>query len=269
MALKPKDAPDLNRFDWEDPFRLNEQLSEDERMMRDSARAYAQEKLQPRVIHAYREEHTDPAIFREMGDMGLLGVTIPEEYGGSGLGLTEASIIMEEINRAGGNSGACHGQMYNMNTLVRHGSEEQRQRYLPRIASGELLGPDTPVQLRLLEITPALEALEGVVMELDDSAFPLLSGVEIGDDANTIFDGANVALARHLDDVGGDRGLACLPEEPGRHRSGDAERGEGGVQRSCRCLLIGVAMQFDHRAIGVCPRQGNGSGGIVGRQARE
>ena len=63
-----------------------------------------------------------------------------------------------------------------------------------RIASGELLGPDTPVQLRLLEITPALEALEGVVMELDDSAFPLLSGVEIGDDANTIFDGANVAL---------------------------------------------------------------------------
>ena len=67
-----------------------------------------------------------------------------------------------------------------------------------RIAAGELLGPDTPVQLRLLEITPALEALEGVVMELDDSAFPLLSGVEIGDDANTIFDGANVALATFM-----------------------------------------------------------------------
>src|SRR3954470_9054892 len=69
---------------------------------------------------------------------GWLAALIPEEYGGSGLGLTEASIIMEEINRAGGNSGACHGQMYNMNTLVRHGSEEQRQRYLPKIASGEL-----------------------------------------------------------------------------------------------------------------------------------
>lgn len=69
---------------------------------------------------------------------GWMGALIPEEYGGSGLGLTESSVIMEEINRAGGNSGACHGQMYNMNTLVRHGSEEQRQKYLPKIASGEL-----------------------------------------------------------------------------------------------------------------------------------
>ncbi|WP_050525774.1 acyl-CoA dehydrogenase family protein [Pseudorhodobacter aquimaris] len=69
---------------------------------------------------------------------GWMAALIPEEYGGSGLGLTEAAVIMEEINRAGGNSGACHGQMYNMNTLVRHGSEAQRQKYLPRIASGEL-----------------------------------------------------------------------------------------------------------------------------------
>ncbi|MFG1418043.1 acyl-CoA dehydrogenase family protein [Xanthobacter sp. V0B-10] len=69
---------------------------------------------------------------------GWMAALIPEQYGGSGLGLTEASVIMEEINRAGGNSGACHGQMYNMNTLVRHGSEEQRRRYLPKIASGEL-----------------------------------------------------------------------------------------------------------------------------------
>jgi acyl-CoA dehydrogenase len=69
---------------------------------------------------------------------GWMAALIPEAYGGSGLGLTEASIIMEEINRAGGNSGACHGQMYNMNTLVRHGSEEQRKRYLPKIATGEL-----------------------------------------------------------------------------------------------------------------------------------
>ena len=69
---------------------------------------------------------------------GWLGALIPQEYGGSGLGLTEASIIMEEINRSGGNSGACHGQMYNMGTLLRHGSAEQKQRYLPKIASGEL-----------------------------------------------------------------------------------------------------------------------------------
>ncbi|KZY03294.1 MULTISPECIES: acyl-CoA dehydrogenase family protein [unclassified Sulfitobacter] len=69
---------------------------------------------------------------------GWMAALIPEEYGGAGLGLTEASVIMEEINRAGGNSGACHGQMYNMNTLVRHGSDEQRQRILPKLASGEL-----------------------------------------------------------------------------------------------------------------------------------
>ncbi|MGB3811612.1 MAG: acyl-CoA dehydrogenase family protein [Shinella sp.] len=82
---------------------------------------------------AYPEEFVD-ALTRE----GWMSALIPEEYGGSGLGLTEAAIIMEEINRAGGNSGACHGQMYNMNTLIRHGSEEQRRKYLPRIASGEL-----------------------------------------------------------------------------------------------------------------------------------
>jgi len=69
---------------------------------------------------------------------GWLAAMIPQEYGGSGLGLAEASVIMEEINRAGGNSGACHGQMYNMGTLLRHGSDEQKRRYLPRIASGEL-----------------------------------------------------------------------------------------------------------------------------------
>src|SRR5690606_5010303 len=69
---------------------------------------------------------------------GWLAALIPQEYGGSGLGLTEASVIMEEINRAGGNSGACHGQMYNMGTLLRHGSEQQKQRWLPQIASGAL-----------------------------------------------------------------------------------------------------------------------------------
>ena len=82
---------------------------------------------------SYPEEFVD-ALTRA----GWMAALIPEDYGGSGLGLTEATVIMEEINRAGGNSGACHGQMYNMNTLVRHGSEEQRQKYLPRIATGEL-----------------------------------------------------------------------------------------------------------------------------------
>ena len=84
-------------------------------------------------IRGYPEEFVDA-----LTKAGWMAALIPEAYGGSGLGLTEASVIMEEINRAGGNSGACHGQMYNMNTLVRHGSEEQRQKYLPKIASGEL-----------------------------------------------------------------------------------------------------------------------------------
>ncbi len=78
------------------------------------------------------------AFVDALTEAGWLAAMIPEEYGGSGLGLTEASIIMEEINRAGGNSGACHGQMYNMGTLLRHGSEEQKQRYLPQIARGTL-----------------------------------------------------------------------------------------------------------------------------------
>ncbi|MFG1230020.1 acyl-CoA dehydrogenase family protein [Xanthobacter wiegelii] len=82
---------------------------------------------------AYPEDFVDA-----LTKAGWMAALIPEDYGGSGLGLTEASVIMEEINRAGGNSGACHGQMYNMNTLVRHGSEEQRRRYLPKIATGEL-----------------------------------------------------------------------------------------------------------------------------------
>ncbi|MDQ2103554.1 acyl-CoA dehydrogenase family protein [Azospirillum isscasi] len=85
------------------------------------------------------EERAYPEEFVEaLTRAGWMAALIPEEYGGSGLGLTEASVIMEEINRSGGNSGACHGQMYNMNTLVRHGSEEQRRRYLPKIAAGEL-----------------------------------------------------------------------------------------------------------------------------------
>ena len=85
------------------------------------------------------EERAYPEAFVDaLTKAGWMAALIPEEYGGSGLGLTEASVIMEEINRAGGNSGACHGQMYNMNTLVRHGSEAQRRRYLPGIAAGEL-----------------------------------------------------------------------------------------------------------------------------------
>ena len=106
--------------------------------IRDAVRALCAEF--PDAYHREIDEARGyPEAFVEaLTRAGWMAALIPEEYGGSGLGLMEASVIMEEINRAGGNSGACHGQMYNMNTLVRHGSEEQRQKYLPKIASGEL-----------------------------------------------------------------------------------------------------------------------------------
>ena len=142
MALKPKDAPDLSRFDWEDAFRLEDQLTEEERMLRDGARAYAQEKLQPRVIEAYREEKTDPAIFREMGEMGLLGVTVPEEYGGLGAGYVSYGLIAREVERvdSGYRSMMSVQSSLVMYPIYAYGSEEQRRKYLPKLASGEFIG---------------------------------------------------------------------------------------------------------------------------------
>ena len=142
MALKPKDAPDLSRFDWEDAFRMEEQLSEDERMMRDSARAYAAEKLQPRVTAAYRDEATDPAIFREMGAMGLLGVTIPEEYGGLGSSYVAYGLIAREVERvdSGYRSMMSVQSSLVMYPIYAYGSEAQRQKYLAKLASGEFIG---------------------------------------------------------------------------------------------------------------------------------
>ncbi len=113
-------------------------LIEDYQEIRDAVRALCTEF--PAEYHRKVDERRGyPEEFVEaLTRAGWMAALIPEEYGGSGLGLTEASVIMEEINRSGGNSGACHGQMYNMNTLIRHGSEEQRQKYLPKIATGEL-----------------------------------------------------------------------------------------------------------------------------------
>ena len=141
-TLKPKDAPDLGRFNWEDPLRLDDQLTEDERMLRDAARAYAQDKLQPRVIAAYRDEQTDPAIFREMGEMGLLGVTIPEEYGGLGAGYVSYGLIAREVERvdSGYRSMMSVQSSLVMYPIYAYGSEEQRKKYLPKLASGEWIG---------------------------------------------------------------------------------------------------------------------------------
>lgn len=117
---------------------LSEYVEEDFQSIRDAVRALCAEF--PDEYHRkVDEERAYPEKFvQALTQAGWMAALIPEEYGGSGLGLLEASVIMEEINRAGGNSGACHGQMYNMNTLVQHGSEEQRQQYLPQIAAGEL-----------------------------------------------------------------------------------------------------------------------------------
>ncbi|RUS59993.1 acyl-CoA dehydrogenase [Pseudorhodobacter sp. E13] len=140
--LKAKDAPDLGRFDWEDPFRLDDQLTEEERMLRDGARAYAQEKLQPRVTQAYREESTDPGIFREMGEMGLLGVTVPEEYGGIGASYVAYGLIAREVERvdSGYRSMMSVQSSLVMYPIYAYGSEEQRRKYLPKLASGEFIG---------------------------------------------------------------------------------------------------------------------------------
>ncbi|NHF74076.1 acyl-CoA dehydrogenase [Paracoccus xiamenensis] len=142
MALKPKDAPDLGRFDWEDPFRLEDQLTEEERAIRDAARAYAQDKLQPRVIDAFRDEQTDPEIFREMGEMGLLGVTVPEEYGGIGASYVAYGLVAREVERvdSGYRSMMSVQSSLVMYPIYAYGSEEQRQKYLPKLASGEWIG---------------------------------------------------------------------------------------------------------------------------------
>ena len=142
MALKPKDAPDLGRFNWEDPFRLEDQLAEEERMLRDAARAYAQDKLQPRVIEAYASEKTDPGIFREMGGMGLLGVTVPEEYGGIGASYVSYGLIAREVERvdSGYRSMMSVQSSLVMYPIYAYGSEEQRRKYLPKLASGEWIG---------------------------------------------------------------------------------------------------------------------------------
>lgn len=141
-VLKAKDAPDLGAFDWADPFRLADQLEEDERMIGESARAYAQEKLQPRIIDAFANETTEPAIFREMGEMGLLGVTCPEEYGGLGGSYVSYGVVAREVERV---DSGYRSMMSVQSSLViypiyAYGSEVQRKKYLPKLCAGEWIG---------------------------------------------------------------------------------------------------------------------------------
>lgn len=133
---------EISRFDWADPFILDDQLTDDERMIRDAARAYAQHRLQPRVIKAYAEEKTDPEIFREMGEQGLLGVTVPDSYGGAGASYVAYGLVAREVERvdSGYRSMMSVQSSLVMYPIYAYGSEEQRQRYLPRLSTGEWIG---------------------------------------------------------------------------------------------------------------------------------
>lgn len=137
-------APSQNKvaFHWEDPLLLAQQLTEEERMVVDSARAYSQDRLLPRALEAFRREETDPAIFREMGELGMLGSTIPEAYGGAGLNYVSYGLIAREIERvdSGYRSMMSVQSSLVMVPIYEFGSEALRQKYLPKLAKGEWIG---------------------------------------------------------------------------------------------------------------------------------
>jgi len=142
MQDKAPAKGDRVAFQWEDPFLLDDQLTEDERAIRDTARDYCQEKLAPRVIQSYLEEKTDPEIFREMGSLGLLGVTIPDKYGCAGANYVSYGLVAREVERI---DSGYRSMMSVQSSLVMHpiyayGTEEQRMKYLPKLASGEWIG---------------------------------------------------------------------------------------------------------------------------------
>ncbi|MER9210824.1 acyl-CoA dehydrogenase [Mesorhizobium sp. M0663] len=135
-------AADKNAFVWDDPFLIEDQLSEDERMVRDGAAAFAADKLAPKIEEAYLEEKTDAGIFREMGEAGLLGITIPEEYGGLGANYVTYGLVAREVERidSGYRSMMSVQSSLVMYPIHAYGSEEQRKKYLPKLASGEWIG---------------------------------------------------------------------------------------------------------------------------------
>ena len=134
--------PAILPFDWADPFDLDGQLTDEEKLVRDTAEAYAQERLQPRVTEAYLTEHFDRSIMREMGELGLLGATVPDEYGGAGLGYVSYGLIARAVERvdSGYRSAMSVQSSLVMYPIFAYGSEGQRRKYLPKLASGEWVG---------------------------------------------------------------------------------------------------------------------------------
>ncbi len=141
-GAEPRPAPDAAGFDWQDPLGLEGELTEDERMVQSTARGYAQDRLFPRVLTAFREERFDREIMTEMGALGLLGPTLPEEYGGAGLGHVAYGLIAREIERvdSGYRSVLSVQSSLVMQPIYAYGSEAQRRRYLPGLATGALVG---------------------------------------------------------------------------------------------------------------------------------
>jgi glutaryl-CoA dehydrogenase len=144
MSVRPqtKDKPAAAGFQWDDPFLLDEQLTEDERMIRDTARAYAQDKLLPRITKAYLDEKTDREIFNEMGELGLIGITLPEEYGCANASYVAYGLVAREIERVDSGYRSMNSVQSSlvMHPIYAYGDENQRKKYLPKLATGEWVG---------------------------------------------------------------------------------------------------------------------------------
>src|SRR5690554_3122984 len=132
----------MTPFQWQDPFLINQQLTDDERQVQEAARSYCQDKLQPRVLKGFREEHFDKEIMTEMGEMGLLGATVAEEYGGAAMGHVAYGLIAREVERvdSGYRSAMSVQSSLVMHPIEAYGSEEQKHKYLPQLASGKMIG---------------------------------------------------------------------------------------------------------------------------------
>ena len=141
-VISAKDRPNLSSFDWQDPFNFSDQLTEEERMLQESVRSFAQNELQPRILNAYRNATVEPEIFREMGALGLLGITVPEEYGGLGAGYVAYGVVAREVERvdSGYRSMMSVQSSLVMYPIYAYGSEEQSNKYLPGLAEGRLIG---------------------------------------------------------------------------------------------------------------------------------
>ena len=185
-------------FHWDDPLLLDQQLSDDERQVRDAARAYCQDKLGTRVLEAFRKEETDPGIFREMGELGLLGATIPEQYGGAGLNYVCYGLVAREVERvdSGYRSMMSVQSSLVMLPIFEFGTEAQRQKYLPRLASGQWIGcfgltepnhgSDPGSMVTRAKAVPGGYQLTGSKMWISNSPFADVFVVWAKDDAGAI-----------------------------------------------------------------------------------